>query len=113
HAEPQARPFGFQFDQQTINRPYRYDFFSHLNVYWARPDMGFNEIMGLATKDGTDNPKTAEAFDRLRTAMDRHTFWEWSGFKGMGRETTGGYSPFVASSYEMGKSDMFTAPGVT
>jgi hypothetical protein len=77
---------------------------------WTGGDMGFNKVTGLTGS----SPDLGFAYERLRDAVNRHTDWYSSAFNdsnGMARSEA--YSPFVASSYEMSKSDGFTAPGVT
>lgn len=53
----------------------------------------------------------------LQLAVDRHTDWYNSGYDDMMAykpfKSTQAYSPFVASSYEMSKSDHFVTPGLT
>jgi hypothetical protein len=71
-------------------------------------DLGINAIVSA----GSFNAKLL--YERLRDSVNRHTDWYKSGFTdGRGMTRNQAYSPFVASSYEMSKSDQFTSPGVT
>ena len=80
------------------------------DVFWKRPDLGFNSLTGLGSK----NVDKGFAYERIRDAVNRHTDWYSSGYEdGFGISRDQAYSPFVASSYEMSASDGFTAPGVT
>lgn len=77
---------------------------------WDKSDLGFNQIAGL----GTTSANKTFAFERLRDAVNRHTNWYHIGYSdGKGLSPEKAYSPFVASSYEMSKSDGFTSPGAT
>lgn len=84
------------------------EFLDKKDVYWMRPDMGFNDIFKLG-------PNGEEAYKRLRAAVNRHTDWYSSGYvnPAKGEVATQAYSPFVATSYEMGESDGFAQPGLT
>ena len=61
------------------------------------------------------------AFDRLKGAVNRHTNWYQSGYMNLVDDApadkpdakTQAYSPFVASSYEMSKSNTFAECGYT
>lgn len=80
------------------------------DVFWKRPDLGFNSLTGLGSK----SVDKGFAYERIRDAVNRHTDWYSSGYEdGFGISRDQAYSPFVASSYEMSASDGFTAPGVT
>jgi len=80
------------------------------DVFWKRPDLGFNSLTGLGSK----NVDKGFAYERIRDAVNRHTDWYASGYDdGSDKLRDQAYSPFVASSYEMSASDGFTAPGVT
>lgn len=80
------------------------------DVFWKRPDLGFNSLTGLGGK----TVDKGFAYERLRDAVNRHTDWYSSGYEdGFGISRDQAYSPFVASSYEMSASDAFTAPGTT
>lgn len=79
-------------------------------VFWKRPDLGFNSLTGLGSK----SVDKGFAYERIRDAVNRHTDWYASGYDdGSDKLRDQAYSPFVASSYEMSASDGFTAPGVT
>ncbi|AZZ37658.1 hypothetical protein CIK05_12915 [Bdellovibrio sp. qaytius] len=83
---------------------------SQRDVFWKRPDLGFNSLTGLGSKT-TDK---GFAYERIRDAVNRHTDWYASGYDdGSEKLRDQAYSPFVASSYEMSASDGFTSPGVT
>ncbi len=86
-----------------------------LPLNMGRGDLGFNDLFRL---DGKRRSVTEArpAWRRLRDAVNRHTDWYASGYNdglpdGMMRGQA--YSPFVASSYEMSKSDAFVAAGYT
>lgn len=86
-----------------------------LPVNMARGDLGFNAIFNMNNKKRTI-AEAKPAWHRLRDAVNRHTDWYASGYNdgfsdGMKRNQA--YSPFVASSYEMSKSDAFVAAGYT
>jgi hypothetical protein len=75
--------------------------------------LNFNSLFQV----GTNNADESTAFIRLRNAVNRHTNW----YKSSYNDQLGGtksvkdqaYSPFVASSYEMSKSNAFTECGYT
>lgn len=79
--------------------------------------LAFNEVTGL---DGSKTMDLKGAYDRLKGAVDRHTNWYQSKYLNV-VEADGekpdqkdqAYSPFVASSYEMSKSDEFAGCGYT
>jgi hypothetical protein len=51
---------------------------------------------------------------RVRGAINRHADWRFSAYNdGFGFSKKSTYSPFVASSYEVSQSDLFTQPGAT
>ncbi|MFN8944903.1 MAG: hypothetical protein ACK5WZ_09795, partial [Pseudobdellovibrionaceae bacterium] len=86
-----------------------------LPVNMSRGDLGFNALFNLNGQRRTVE-KARPAWHRLRDAVNRHTDWYASGYNdgfsdGMVRAQA--YSPFVASSYEMSKSDTFVAAGYT
>lgn len=73
-------------------------------------DMGFNSAFGL----NGSAPTTLDAFKRIQHAVDRHTDWYASGYDDQrGKQMDNSYSPFVASSYELSKSDAFIGCGYT
>jgi hypothetical protein len=78
----------------------------YLNV-----DMGFNKF----TRLDTGSPLYALAYKRIKNAVDRHTDWYASGYSDAKTNRKGdqAYSPFVASSYEMGASNSFVNCGIT
>lgn len=104
----------------TARRPHSFTTLSGNGDYvpgwqgqWATANIGLDGL--LATENPTTDLKE-QLYVRLRDAVDRHTDWYASGYDdkmNQKRERTQAYSPFVASSYEMSKSDMFTAPGFT
>jgi hypothetical protein len=112
HLTPQEKPFGFSFDLNAVDILSDFDIvWSEISDAWSRADNGFNEWMLLGTKKAD----TEFSYERLRDGVNRHTDWYNSGYNdGLGgkvREQA--YSPFVASSYEMSKSDAFTSCGIT
>lgn len=103
----------FEARKQASNVTY-YDFVksweAQKDVFWKRPDLGFNSLTGLGSKSADKG----FAYERIRDAVNRHTDWYASGYDdGSDKLRDQAYSPFVASSYEMSASDGFTAPGVT
>lgn len=81
----------------------------------ADSTLQFNEITGL---DGSKKKDLKGAYDRLKGAVDRHTNWYQSGYLNISEDPKAdqkdqAYSPFVASSYEMSKSDTFAGCGYT
>jgi hypothetical protein len=94
HREGYRKPFGFSF---TKGEPARFEFLAQWGgAGWTAFDMGFNRLTGL----GAAGANTVFAYERLRD-------------DGIGMYRNQAYSPFVASSYEMSKSDHFTSPGTT
>lgn len=86
-----------------------------LSLNMGRGDLGFNDLFRLDGKRRSV-AEARPAWRRLRDAVNRHTDWYASGYNdglpdGMKRDQA--YSPFVASSYEMSKSDAFVAAGYT
>ncbi len=80
---------------------------------WAAQAMGF-ETLVPADNAGVDAKELA--YTRLSNAVDRHTDWYASGYDdkmSQKRDRTQAYSPFVASSYELSRSDAFVSPGYT
>jgi hypothetical protein len=98
--------------------------FGDLGPYMANNDQGEIALLdgyawrygafGLPELHGNDKEKIHKL---IQLAVDRHTDWYDSGyddqmqFKKYKRDQA--YSPFVASSYEMSKSDHFVTPGLT
>ena len=87
--------------------------------------LGFNQIFNLGTDAKANLPG---AFDRLKHAVNRHTNWYKSEYHNESSEDllpldaqgkrrndfkNQAYSPFVASSYEMSKSNQFAECGYT
>jgi hypothetical protein len=78
--------------------------------------LSFNNIF---LKEG--NLDLKGAFERLKAAVNRHTNWYQSGYLNIAEDApadkpdskTQAYSPFVASSYEMSKSNTFAECGYT
>lgn len=94
----------------TVFSDFVQEWVNNKDVFWKRPDLGFNSLTGLGTK-AVDK---GFAYERIRDAVNRHTDWYASGYDdGSDKVRDQAYSPFVASSYEMAASDGFTAPGVT
>ena len=94
------RPFSFSLDGNTRLA----SFLSGLDL--ESNDLGF----------GRASASPELVYKRLRDAVNRHTNWYQSRYddkipSGLKRDQA--YSPFVATSYEMSKSDGFTAPGAT
>ena len=86
-----------------------------LTLNMGRGDLGFNDLFQLNGRRRSVT-EARPAWRRLRDAVNRHTDWYASGYNdglpdGMKRDQA--YSPFVASSYEMSKSDAFVAAGYT
>ena len=84
-------------------------------TYWQESDFG---LIKLAEGNGLPAERHKEfIFSRLSAAVDRHTNWYASRFDDLHTQTPfrkdQAYSPFVASSYEISKSDGFTFPGAT
>lgn len=104
----------------TARRPHSFKTFSGDGAFvpgwqgqWANANIGMESLL---TQENPSVDIKEQIYVRLRDAVDRHTDWYASGYDDMmnqKRERTQAYSPFVASSYEMSKSDMFTAPGFT
>jgi hypothetical protein len=79
---------------------------------WHGPDLA---VMDYANKQQEVDPR-AFIYKRLSGAVDTHTDWYSSGYDdqlAQNRNRDQAYSPFVASSYEMSKSETFTKPGTT
>lgn len=77
---------------------------------WLSPDFGISKLSGQADTGA----QKAFVYGRIRDAVNRHTNWYSSAFNDggtMNRDQA--YSPFVASSYEMSKSNDFAQPGAT
>lgn len=103
----------FGFDQKSLT--------SSFNSTWTQMvkedpsilntgDMGFNALFNLNNQPGNGY----QAFKRIQQAVDRHTDWYASGYDDLrGKKMDNSYSPFVASSYEISKSDAFIACGYT
>lgn len=107
HREGYKRPFAFRVGSDPAAKNEFLAAWAADPAAWPAADIGFNRVCA-ATTDGR------MAYERLRDAVNRHTDWYSSGFDdGMGMKRTQAYSPFVASSYEMSKSDNFTSPGTT
>jgi hypothetical protein len=105
HREGYLRPFAFQVGSDPAPKSEFLPAWTAYPAGWAAGDIGFNRAVSA---DGR------LAYERLRDAVNRHTDWYSSGFNdGMGMNRSQAYSPFVASSYEMSKSDSFTSPGTT
>jgi hypothetical protein len=106
-------PYGFQLSPVEILSEYSSQMFSSLAKdpeLLSRGDLGFNTIFELNGAPG----KTWNAYNRIRQLVDRHTDWYHSGYDDQrGKQMTEAYSPFVASSYELNKSDAFIACGYT
>lgn len=117
-ANASKEPFSFRVDQGTeALREFMPEWSAIPNAY-SRSDIGFNLVCRLSrTKDGEDlAPDFGLTYERLRDAVNRHTDWYASAYDdGLSKDKPRdqAYSPFVASSYEMSKSDGFTAPGAT
>lgn len=95
---------------QTVYSDFLQTWEANKEVFWKRPDLGFNSLTGLGSK----TVDKGFAYERIRDAVNRHTDWYASGYDdGSDKVRDQAYSPFVASSYEMSASDGFTAPGVT
>lgn len=104
HREGRTQPFTFKMNNHVVDT--FMEEWDAIADAWSRGDIGFNEV-AQSYEDGF-------TYERLRDAVNRHTDWYNSGFDDeMGMERDQAYSPFVASSYEMSKSDNFTAPGTT
>lgn len=75
--------------------------------------LSFNDMFNI----NTGNIDESTAFMRLRNAVNRHTNWYKSAYNDQlgGTKSTKdqAYSPFVASSYEMSKSNAFNECGYT
>lgn len=77
---------------------------------WNKPDIGFNEWVGMGMEGGS--PELA--YERLRGSVDRHTNWYSASYTDMNGDVRDqAFSPFVASSYVMQASDAFTTCGIT
>lgn len=79
-------------------------------------DLGFNQELKLGTNRTTESD-LENVYLRLRNAVNRHTNWYASGYNDGTNDPKGkmsqAYSPFVASSYEMSKSNGFAQCGTT
>jgi hypothetical protein len=92
-------------------------FLPGIETSWAESDMGLAKLSGLS------GPQLGDMlYRRVNNAVDRHTDWYAAGFDNAPQLSNNdakrmmnsqAYSPFVASSYEMSKSNGFTACGVT
>ena len=89
------------------------------NLTLSDSTLQFNMLTGL---DGSKKKDLKGAFKRLKSAVNRHTNWYKSGYRNIvdddsvankPDEKEQAYSPFVASSYEMSKSDAFAGCGYT
>lgn len=99
-----------------MDEPFRYKIngsaFDQFVQSWSNQNLNNNDLGFNSTFDVSKDKKTA--YERIRDAVNRHTDWYSSGYDdGRGLQRSQAYSPFVASSYEMSKSDGFTAPGMT
>ena len=100
---PWATPFSFMFDGDKVPR-----------VEWQPGANYAAGDLGISTMAVPAVGGVKFVYERLRDAVNRHTDWYKSGWTGgLSRMNRQAYSPFVASSYEMSKSDAFTAPGYT
>lgn len=79
--------------------------------------LGFNQSFEQEFNIGSSTAQLSSVFERLRNAVNRHTNWYASAFNDeLGHSKSSreqAYSPFVASSYEMSKSNGFTECGLT
>lgn len=84
------------------------DLLANWKTYWKKGGLGLRDLLG------GDNEKVQRA---IGLAVDRHTDWYASAYDDQmaikSLKMTQAFSPFVASSYEMSKSDMFVSPGIT
>lgn len=106
-------PYGFQLSNGTVLSEYSAQMLSAQAKdpdLLKRGDLGFNTVFELNGVPGN----TWKAYNRIRQLVDRHTDWYQSGYDDQrGKQMTQAYSPFVASSYELSKSDAFIACGYT
>ena len=115
HSEAALRPLDFRYflnwsDPAQSTSLLQGNLIPGWQDFWLNSDLG---ITNLALKADA-NKKNNFLYERLRNAVNRHTNWYAAAFNDGGTlNRDQAYSPFVASSYEMSKSDGFTAPGVT
>ncbi len=109
------RPFSYSFIQggEPLNQYVVGDLLSAFRM----KDLAFNGYTNLGKLDASREVKKELVYTRLRDAVNRHTNWYASGWDDRMNDEKSfrqqAYSPFVASSYEMSKSDGFTACGPT
>ncbi len=93
------------WEQAWYTRPTRGHLSSWDPQWWHRPDLGFMEAVGTFE----------ERMARFNQALDRHTNWGPTGYYMIAASEEGdrsprflgAYSPIVAASYEVSKSDFF------
>lgn len=105
HLNYLTSPFGFSLSAENgVLKDFIPEWSVKQGVYYARPDLGFNELVS----QGTSKYDAGLAYERLRDAVNRHTNWYQSAFDdGMGFKMDQVYSPFVASSHIMNASNGF------
>ncbi len=107
-------PLNYTLEKADAKSDLLDEFKNSIALYLTQPDIGLNSVSKLKTPEYD----FSLVYKRLRDGVNRHTDWYASAYDdGLGvpkiSQRTQAYSPFVASSYEMSKSNGFTAPGVT
>lgn len=108
-----------KFDKNVGSKPFSMQLSSgdivdyHMTL--SDSTLEFNELTGL---DDSKKLDLKGAYDRIKGAVDRHTNWYQSKYFNISEDPKEdkkdqAYSPFVASSYEMSKSDTFAGCGYT